>query len=197
MGMGISRRSAAAAALLALLAAGSLPTTALAGAIAEDAGNAETLLAQGQPAEALAAFDKATDAFWAASPLQFRAALFAASVKGFGQYEPRADANFRSGDTALVYLEPVGYGFTPSGSGYDVAFTTGIEIRTAGGILLAKTDDFGRLDWHGRSESHEVQAAVGITLPTLKPGNYQLKLTLSDAASAKQASVTLPFTIVP
>lgn len=196
MGMGICRRSAAAAALLALLAAGSLPTAAFAGAITDDAGNAENLLAQGQPAEALAAFDKATDAFWAASPLQFRVALFAASVKGFGQYEPHADANFRSGDTALVYLEPVGYGFTPSSGGYDVAFTTGIEIRTAGGILLAKTDDLGRLDWHGRSESHEVQAAVGVTLPTLKPGDYQLKLTLTDAVTAKQASVTLPFTIV-
>ena len=195
MGMGICRRSVGAAAGLALLAAGSFTTSALAGAITDHATSAETFLQQGNPGEALGAFDQATDAFWVALPLQFRAALFASVVKGFGQYEPRADASFHSGDTAIVYLEPVGYGFTPAGSSFAVAFTTGIEISTVGGILLAKADDFGRLEWNGRSRSREVHAAVNVTLPTFKPGDYRLKLTLTDAATAKQASVTLPFTI--
>ncbi len=195
MGMGFCRRSGVAAAGLALLVAGGLATTAAAGATADFATQADTLLAEGKPAEALGAFDQATDAFWEASPLQFRVAQFAASVTGFGQYEPLADAAFHSGDTAIVYLEPVGYGFTAAGPEVTVAFTTGIEITTAGGILLAKTDDFGRLEWQGRARSHEVQAAVKVTLPTLKPGAYKLSLTLSDVATAKQASVTLPFTI--
>ena len=196
MGTGICRRSVAATAGLAFLVAGGLSTAASAGAITNFATDADNLLQQGKPAEALAAFDQATDAFWAASPLQFRVALFASSVKGFGQYEPRPDANFRSGDKAIVYLEPVGYGFTPAASAFTVAFTTAIEIRTAGGILLAKADDFGKLEWTGRTKSHEIQTAVNVTLPTLKPGNYKLTLTLSDAATAKQASVTLPFSIV-
>lgn len=193
MGMGICRRSVIAAAAAALLAAGGLP--AMAGTIADSANQAESLLQQGKPADALAAFDKAADEFWAASPLQFRVALFASSVKGFGQYEPRGDVPFHSGDTATVYLEPVGYGFTADGPSFTVAFTPGIEIRTAGGILLAKADNLGELAWHGRARSHEVQAAVSVTLPTLKPGDYRLKLTLTDAATAKQASVTLPLTI--
>ena len=41
-----------------------------------------------------------------------------------------------------------------------------------------------------------VPAIVKVTLPTLKPGSYKFKLTLTDGASAKQASVTLPFSIV-
>jgi hypothetical protein len=193
MGMGICRRSLVAAAGVMLLAAGGQP--AMAGPIADAADQAESLLQQGKPADALSAFDKATDAFWAASPLQFRVATFASSVKGFGQYEPRGDTPFRSGDTAIVYLEPVGYGFATDGPSFTVAFTPGIEIRTAGGILLAKADNLGQLAWHGRNRSHEVQTAVSVTLPTLKPGDYRLKLTLTDAATAKQASVTLPFTI--
>jgi hypothetical protein len=196
MGMGFCRRSVVAAAGLALLVAGGLSTGASAGAVGGLAMNADALLQQGKPAEALDAFDKATDAFWEASPLQFRVALFATSVKGFGQYEARADATFHSGDQAIVYVEPVGYGFTAAGSEFTVAFTSGIAITTAGGILLAKTDDFGRIEWQGRAKSHEVQAAVTVTLPTLKPGDYRLSLTLADAASAKQASVTLPFSIV-
>ena len=57
------------------------------------------------------AFDKAADAFWNAMPFQIRTALFANSVAGFGKFEPRPDASFRSGDTATIYLEPVAYGF--------------------------------------------------------------------------------------
>ena len=196
MGMGICRRSVVAAAGLALLVAGGLSTTATAGAITNDATDADNLLQQGKPAEALAAFDHAADAFWAASPLQFRVAVFASSVKGFGQYEPLADASFHSGDTATVYLEPVGYGFTPADSAYTVAFTTGIEIRTAGGILLAKADNFGRLEWQGRTKNYAVPAVVNVTLPVLKPGDYKLLVMVTDAASVKQASVTLPFAIV-
>ncbi len=196
MGMGICRRSVVAAAGLALLVAGGLSTTATAGAITNYATDADNLLVQGKPAEALTAFDRATDAFWAASPLQFRVATFASSVKGFGQYEPLAEASFRSGDTATVYLEPVGYGFASANSSYTVAFTTGIEIQTAGGILLAKADNFGQLEWTGRTRNYAVPAVVNVTLPTLKPGNYRLQLTLSDPATGKQAVVTLPFAIV-
>ena len=192
MGMGICRRSIVAAGL-ALLVAGGLPTIASAGAITDFATDADNLLLQGKPAEALSAFDKATDAFWAASPLQFRVATFASSVKGFGQYEPLADASFRSGDTATVYLEPVGYGFTSDRSVVHGRLHPGIEIRTAGGILLAKTDNLGSLEWQGLRKNYSVPAIVNVTLPTLKPGSYKLTLTLTDGATAKQASVTLPF----
>ncbi len=196
MGMGICRRSVFAAAGLGLLIAGGLATTASAGAITNFATDADNLLVQGKPAEALGALDQAVDAFWAASPLQFRIATFASSGKGFGQYEPLADASFRSGDAATVYLEPVGYGFTSADSSFTVAFTTDIEIHTAGGILLAKTDNFGSLEWQGRTRNYAVPAVVNVTLPTLKPGNYKLVLTLTDGATAKHASVTLPFAIV-
>ncbi len=195
MGMGICRRSVVAAAGLVLLTAGGLSASASAGAITDFARNADDLLAEGKPAEAVGAFDQAADAFWAASPLQFRVASFAASVKGFGQYEPRADASFRAGETATVYLEPVGYGFAGADTSFTVGFTTAIEIQTAGGIRLAKADDFGKLEWQGRARNYAVPAVVNVTLPTLKTGDYKLLLTLTDAATGKQASVTLPFTI--
>ena len=197
MRTGICGRHAAALAGLAIALTVMLPTAiATAGEITEYATDADDLLQQGKPAEALGAFDKATDAFWAASPLQVRLALFATSVEGYGQYTPVTTAAFKSGDSVTVYLEPVGYGYTLGDSAVTVAFTTGLEIRTPGGLVLAKTDDFGKLEWHGRTKSREVHAAVKVTLPELKPGDYQLVLTLGDAASGKSTAVTLPFSIV-
>jgi hypothetical protein len=182
-------RLAAAGAALALASA------AHAGPVADNATDAEAKAAVGDGAGAVAAFDAAEDAFFDAAPLTFRVATFADGVTGFGKYTPHAEA-FKAGDTATVYLEPVGYGFTRDGDGYRVGYGTALEIRTPGGLILGKTDDFGTLTWNGRSKSHEVQAVVSVTLPTaLKPGDYQLLLTLKDEASAKSATATLPFTI--
>ncbi len=157
---------------------------------------ADNLLQAGKPAEALTAFDQATDAFWRSSPLQFRTAVFVDAVSGFGQYRPRDDANFRAGETAKVYLAPVGYGFIADAGSVRVALTTGLEIRTPGGLILAKTDDFGDVVWRGRTESHEVHLTIAVPVPDLKPGDYVLRLTVGDRASAKSATVAMPFSIV-
>jgi hypothetical protein len=160
------------------------------------AAEADNLLQAGKPAAALAAFDQATDAFWRSSPLQFRTAVFVDAVSGFGQYRPRSEATFRSGETATVYLAPVGYGFLADAGSARVEMTTGLEIRTPGGLILAKTDDFGDIVWQGRTESHEVHLKVAVPLPDLKPGDYILRLTVGDRASAKSATVALPFSII-
>ncbi len=184
-------RFATAGAALALAAA------AHAGPVADNATDAETRAAAGDGAGAVAAFDAAADAFFDAAPLTFRVATFADDVAGFGKYTPHADTAFKAGATATVYLEPIGYGFTRDGDGYRVDYGTALEIRTPGGLILGKTDDFGKLSWSGRGKSHEVQAVVSFPLPTaLKPGDYELLLTLKDEASAKSATATLPFTIV-
>lgn len=168
---------------------------AFAGEVTDRATEAETLPQQGKPAEALRAFDKAADGLWTAMPLHIRTALFVNSVAGFGRYEPRPVAAFRAGETATVYLEPVGYAFAGGDPVFTVAFSAAIEVGTPGGLTLARTDDFGRLEWQGRAKSREVQTAVSVTLPTLKAGDYRLKVTLTDAATGKSASVTLPFKI--
>jgi hypothetical protein len=173
-------------------------TAAAAGPIADSATQAEQAIASGDAQAALSAFDTATDAFWNAIPLAFRVATFATGVSGFGQYTAVTDATFHAGDSVTIYLEPVGYGFLPAagGSGYSVRYRTGIEIRTPGGLILGKTDDFGTAEWSGRAKNHEVQASVSVTLPAaLKAGSYLLLLTLTDVATQKQATATLPFTI--
>jgi hypothetical protein len=169
---------------------------AAAGEIADKAALAETLIGRGYDEAALAAFDKAVDAFWAASPLQLRVITFADSVGGYGNYVARGDTKFRKGDTLRIYFEPVGYGFTLVGDGVRAAIAVDVEIRTPGGIILGSAEDFVRLEWKGQTPMHEVHASVATPLPDLKPGEYQLVLTLRDQTSAKTKEVTLPFTVV-
>ncbi len=179
-----------AGAAMALFASG-----AVAGETADRAAEAEALLSAGKATDAVTALDAAIDAFWKTLPLQFRVSLFADSVVASGKYEPRATASFKAGEKATIYLEPVGYGFVTADGLNSVSFSTAVEIRTPGGLILGKTDDFGKLTWSGRSRSHEVHAAIELTLPDLKPGDFELQVTLTDDATGKSAPVTLPFTI--
>jgi hypothetical protein len=184
----------AASILMAVVALATAP--ALAGEIADKAALAETLVERGYEEAALGAFDKATDAFWAASPLQLRVVTFADSVAGYGDYAARADAVFRNGDTLRLYFEPVGYGFAPDGDGVKAGLTVDVEIRTPGGLILGSAKDFARLEWTGRRPMHEVHATVETRLPFLKAGDYLLLLTLRDQGSSKTKDVTLPFSVV-
>ncbi|MEX0853511.1 MAG: hypothetical protein WD036_09565, partial [Bauldia sp.] len=111
MGLSIKRLAAAGFAAVAAIATVPPADYARAGETSERAAEAERLLEAGAAAKALEAFDQAIDAFWRASPLQLRRAVFVDSVAGFGAYAPRREAKFHSGETVTVYLEPVGYGF--------------------------------------------------------------------------------------
>jgi hypothetical protein len=171
------------------------PAAAFAGEIADSAAEAERLLADGKPADAQAAFDKAAAAFWIASPMQLRIATFADEVKGFGNYTPHAGTAFKPGDTLLIYFEPIGYAFTPDGDGFKVTIAADMEIHTPGGLILAKAADFGRLEWRARAKTREVHATLKLPLPKLKPGDYQFLITLRDQGSSKSTRTTLPFSV--
>jgi hypothetical protein len=184
-------RSAAAAGLAIAFA-----TAAFAGPIADKASEAESLIGSGDAAGALGAFDAATEAFWEASPLQFRVATFADSISGFADFAARPDGTpFHPGDTMQIYLEPVGYGFATDGGATRASFSIGTEIRQ-GDVVLGKTDDLGKFAWQGTGKNYAIDATISMTLPALKPGDYTLLLTVTDDASGKSATTPLGFSIV-
>lgn len=168
---------------------------ARAGEIAYKAAEAETLLRSGQTEGAFAALDSAIDAFWAAAPLTLANAYFTTADSGEASIPAPAAGPFVTGEPVSIYLQPLGYGFSESKGTFRIALTTGIEIRTPGGIIIAKTDDFGRLEWAGPVKNRSFTGRINIALPSLPSGDYQIVLTLTDQTSPKSASVTLPFEI--
>ncbi len=187
--MRVARRAVAATGIVLCLA-----TAAAAGEVANKAAEAEALLQSGEAGAAFEALSAAVDSFWASAPLTIKQAYFVTDENG-ARFSPRPDGPFRSGETARVHLEPLGYGFNEDSGVFRIALTTGIEIRTPGGLILAKTEDFGRLEWVGRAKSRTFNGRVGIDLPDLKAGDYELLVTVSDEATEKTASVTLPFSV--
>jgi hypothetical protein len=173
-----------------------LSGAARAGEIADKAAAAEALLAEGKTKEALGAFDSAADAFWAALPLTLSTAAFADDVQSQGGYTPRADARFRSGETALIYLEPVGFGWAAEGEGFKANLEADVEIRSTGGVVFAKADKFAAFGPTSPTKSRDLDLRVRLALPAMKPGDYELLLTLRDAVSGKSATANLPFTLV-
>ncbi len=175
-----------------LLAAGG---AALAGPVADEAARAESLLAAGNAQDAVAAFDRATDAFWVAAPLTFRTAIFVDKIQSYGDYLPRAQGPFKAGDAALVYLEPVGFGWAADGDGFKTSLETDIEIRSTGGLTFGKAEKFGKIERTGREKTRELNLSVRLPLPALKTGDYELMVTVRDLVSGKSGTVSLPLTL--
>jgi len=179
--------------LAALAAATILSTAATAGPIADKAADAEAALAAGDAGKAFAAMNEAVEALWAEAPLTIGAAFLVAAGD---TPQPRGDADFRSGEALRIQVEPLGYSFGESAGDFAVGLATSVEIRTPGGLILAKSEDLGRLEWRGPLPNRSFSGRVGIDLPELKPGEYEVRLTLSDAGKDQTATTTLPFTIV-
>ncbi len=193
MRSGASRLSGiATAGVLALVMSG---VTAFAGEVAEKAGDAETLLSAGKVPEAIDALDASVAAFWTAAPLSFRKALFVDDATGFGEYEPRANATFAPKSDLKIYAEPVGFGWAEVDGRERIAFRTAIEIRSPSGLILAKSSTPAVLEKLSRSKSRDFHITVTFQLPQLKPGAYELILTVTDESTGKSAPIKLPLTI--
>jgi hypothetical protein len=173
----------------------SVATTARAGEVASKAAEAETLLQSDQPGAAFDALDAAVAAFWSAAPLVIRSAAFATDGGNSVTSDASAGRPLRSGERATILIEPLGYGFAEGNGEYRIALKTGIEIRTPGGLILAKTDDFAQLEWNGPVKNRSFTARIGVELPKLKSGNYEILLTLTDHTSNNSATATLPFEV--
>ena len=155
-------------------------------------GGSRDLIERRQAEEALAAFDKAAAAFWRLSPLQLRTALFADSVAGFGNTRRAPTPRSTPGETATVYLEPFGYGFAEDG---DVPRRVRADLRNphAGRPDPRQGRRLRRSRMERPGEEPRSPCAGRIDLPDLKPGSYELLLTLADKASPKTTTATLPF----
>jgi len=159
---------------------------ALGDEVADMALEAENLLQSDEPATAFDAMDAAVDAFWRTAPLIIEDAHF----------DPEGDsAVFKSTDRVGIHVRPLGYGFETGGDTNRIVLDADIEIRTPGGLVLAQSDDFGRLEWAGPGKNRNFTGRISIEMPDLAAGDYELVLTLNDQATQKTASVVLPFAI--
>jgi hypothetical protein len=158
-----------------------VPSTAGAGEIADDAAQAEQLLAAGKYEDAIKALEAAQDLIWQESPLMFRRALFAAGEPaGYGVYDLREGSTFKRSEPLIIYSEPMGYSYGRDGSLY----------------VVAQQENFGNLSFRSRFPNKEFMAKVTYDFSSLPAGDYSVTTRAKDKNSDKAAEFTLAFTLV-
>jgi hypothetical protein len=185
-----------AAALSAILAV-SCSSLALAGPATDAAARAEALQAEGKTVEALGALEEAIDAIWTQAPLAMRTVrLVEAGGTGANQGE-RANASFSPGDSLVVYLEPVGYGYGSAGGKNTIDFGIGLAIENATGQVLSEAPDLFSFSREVAGKRRDIGLTVAFKVPALYPADYKAIFTVRDRNSEKTASFEMPFTIAP
>ncbi len=120
-------------------------------------------------------------------------------IRGYDDYEVLPRAELTSDDKLLVYFRPKHFKTSPAGKEYEAHFTQEGKIRRRGEkpVVWQKAK---LLDYTAKSENREMPIFLknAISLKTLKPGDYQLEITLRDEiGKSPPALKTVFFKIVP
>ncbi len=120
-------------------------------------------------------------------------------VRGFEDYEELKSPELTSEDKLLVYFRPRHFKVAPAGEKFEAHFTQDGKIRRKGEkpVVWQKTN---LLDYKPKADTREMPIFLknAISLKTLKPGDYQLEITLRDEiGQSAPALKTVFFKVVP
>lgn len=177
--------------LAALGIAMGLALPAQAGPIADKAAEAETLLAAGDDAGAIAAARDAFGQAWdATTGLSFgEVHLITEPAAGYGIYNPRPDDKYKLAEPVLIYAEPMGFAYGQPGDGlFSIGFFVDLKVMNEAGEVLGDLQNITELDLNSRYANREFQANLTYNLEGVPPGRYVLQTTLRDKNSAKVGS---------
>ncbi len=128
--------------------------------------------------------------------LQLRNLAFVDSVDGYGIYRRRETREFRPGDQVTLYAEVENFRSESTKEGYRTALSTSYEVVDASGQRVdgRQFPDVEDICQNPRRDFH---MQYGVALPTrIYPGEYQLRLTITDQLSHKIGQTSVPFEIV-
>jgi len=116
-------------------------------------------------------------------------------AKYFGNYEPRRDMVYRSGEEMHFYAEPKNLIFPKDARGiYKPAFAVDLEVTAADGKSMKKAN-FASLKLDTRSRIQDLYLNLDVSLTSAPPGKYNVKFTLRDQNSKKTAEFSKDVTI--
>lgn len=149
-----------------------------------------------QSIEAIEKAEEAVIAVWNATPLAYRRALFVDNAQGFGVYQARANAIFKSGEPLIVYAEPVGYAWKDNSDGtYSFGFNVDLLLKSSKGEIVGGQENFQTLELTSRSRNREFMLTLTLNIDGAPAGDYVVEYRTRDIHSAKSAVISLPFTV--
>lgn len=147
--------------------------------------------------EALMLVYDALAEIWADIPLTLDyVELVAEPPRGYAAFVPRADAVFAPGEPIRVYLEPIGYGFRPTGpDALEVHLSADYLLLNADGQVLAGQRGFGEFVFALDQPAYELYVSLDFRFTGAPDGDYLLQAELVDRVSGDRAPFDIPFTI--
>jgi hypothetical protein len=128
--------------------------------------------------------------------LQVRNLTFVDKVDGYGLYDAHQDTKFKPGDQVTLYTEVDNFRSESTKEGYRTTLATSYEVvdtqgRRVDGAQFPEVEDICK------NQRHDFHMQYGVALPTrIYPGEYELRLIITDQLSHKIGQATLPFEIV-
>lgn len=142
-----------------MIAGGIAPSVAIAGPLNDAATKAETMARSGDAAGAYALMREAVSDFAATLPFAIGKAVFVTEPPlGYGIYTPRADANFKTNEPLISYIEPLGLTWKPADEAgkQQTKFTVDFDILDEAGDIVAGQKAFGSFSFTGLFRNQEL-----------------------------------------
>jgi len=118
-----------------------------------------------------------------------------APAKYFGNYEPRSNMVYRSGEEMHFYAEPKNLVFPKDARGiYKPAFSVDLEVTAADGKSM-KQANFLSVKLDTRSRLQDLYLNLDVSLTSAPPGKYNVKFVIRDKNSKKTAEFAKDVTI--
>jgi hypothetical protein len=148
-----------------------------------------------------AALSAKADAAWEQAPLAANVMTFTkGEQKEPGHFIPLGVSTFHTGDTAYLYVQPVGFAWKTEVDG-SVSSGVGLDLvlKTAAGDVLMDAKNIVAKPYATWGKPHIVSLRPHVLLggdKPLPPGDYTFMLTLHDLFGPKVAAMSMPFKIV-
>lgn len=144
---------------------------------------------------ALVHLDEARSKLSELASLQIRNLTFVDKVDGFGLYEPHESTKFKPNEQVTLYAEIDNFRSESTKDGYRTKLGTSYEIVDPTGRRIDGAQ-FQDVEDVCRSERHDYHMRYGIALPErIYPGEYELRLIITDQLSNKISQSSLKFEI--
>jgi hypothetical protein len=118
------------------------------------------------------------------------------NVLGFGSFEPLETSGLKPGQPIILYCELTGLHYRTKGSSFVSRLSSRVELVDVRDNSKAWELPLGDAEDECRSRRRDNYVNFRINLPsTLRPGDYQLRLTQTDLVASETASIAAPVTI--
>jgi hypothetical protein len=118
-------------------------------------------------------------------------------VDGFGAYEGLPASTLKAGQPALLYCELPGLRYQAKDLGYVARLSSRVELVASRDNTKVWEQSLGDVEDQCQSRRRDNYANYRFALPpALPPGDYRLRLILTDLLGDQTASTELPLTVV-